>query len=106
MKSVIPVENVDGLKDILTSWLRDPCFDLVSLACDEGYTAYKKELELYSLQWHIKWENDFLAGLIQHKEQYDPVTRAFEMEKCRKNIAKWTDEIFEITGLKTMNYIK
>jgi len=100
------VETVEGLREIVESWLRDPCFNLVEVACSEGYREHEKELKIYELKWQIRWDNDWLKSLIAHKESYDPVARAFEMEKTRKAIAENTNKIFELTGLSTMEYIK
>ena len=98
------VETTEGLKDIATSWLRDPCFDLSEMALAEGYQELEKEIRLYELKWTIKWDNDYLDMLIKCKDQFNPITRAFEMDKTRKTIADNTDKVFELSGLMTMDY--
>ena len=100
------IEKIDGLKDIVTSWLRDPIFDLTDCAVDNGFSEYRKETRIYELQWLLKWEYKHMERLIKNKDQFEPVSRAFALEESRKNIANWTDEIFFISGMKNMNFIK
>ena len=103
--STEPLENIEGLKDIITSWLRDPCFDLADYAQGHGFSKYHKELTVYELRQKIRWNYQHMERLIKHKDDFDPVGRAFELERTRKETSEYTDQIFELTGLNTMDYI-
>ena len=92
----------EEVEDLKRDWTRDPIWEVEDT---EGFEDYKTELEIYLLKWKIKWENEHLSRLIKHEEQFDPVSAAFGMEESRKNICKFTDRFFEISGLITMEYI-
>jgi hypothetical protein len=101
MKFIEEVEKNQELFNLVTSWKRDPCWDLEKT---EGFEKYENQLRLYSIYHQIKWNNEHMERLIKHADQFDPVKRAFELENLRQETNKLTDELFEETGRITMNF--
>ena len=91
----------EEIEELKRQWTRNPIWDIET---SEGFEEYHKELEVYSLEWRIKWEHENLDRFIRHPDHFHPVSLAFEMDKSRQKIRELEDRFFEITKKLTMKF--
>ena len=95
------MKTQEEINELERDWTRDPIWDLETTT---GFEEHVRELEIYALEWKIKWGHEYLKTLIKHADQFDPVSRAFEMAEIQNGIRKDEDRYFEISKRLTMPF--